>query len=228
MYSKLIVHHNPLGTIDEIEARLHELGHIEWVGLTPEEEKLFRESKDINTFLRILMYFNYRHVGKRFSNRYQRFVNFGNAGQNRGSNRSIIDMFLIAKHYAPQFANFRMLYNGLMQWYCTDRDFRQQICSTIHRRVWFFQGTRSLENFLNSKSECSVKLRLDYENNELRKKDELGTKIHIDTNSDPVYRMEYVEQNPLVIPNGTIGIINAEKSVSSLFIKSEGRNRMAV
>lgn len=202
MYSKLTTgRYTQNGGLKEIESKLHDLGHIEFVDVIDKHiEEKFRNTNDIRKFLKILFSFNRKYLGRRYSNRYQRYVNFGNAGRHTSTNRSIIDMFLIAKHYNPKFANFKLLYEGLMDWYCDEYPIQQQICSTIYRRVWFWQRQNDVD-VIDYKGALNDRRKIlhDYMNNELCKADELGTRIYIDVKSDPPYRIEYAKQETPVI-----------------------------
>lgn len=209
MYSTLKIRRTPTNTpIDDVEQKLHNLGHIEWVNLPGELENRFKNSPTPDVFLRMLFYLNHHFLSKRFSNRYQKFVNFGKPSRVSRTSRSVIDMFLIAKQYCPQYANLRLLYEALMQMYCNDSSIKSIICHDVKRRVWHYSKiSADLNTYLNAPIN-SINLSISYSNGELLKTDELGTKIHIDLNCDPPYRMEYVESKNTVVPDGKLGVIN--------------------
>jgi hypothetical protein len=182
MYTKLIVHRNNTKRIEYIEEALNNIGHMVFNRLSEDLEYSLRNARTPDEFIKTLFFINRSYTTARFSNRYQRFVNSGNAGRNTNTNRSIVDMFLLAKYYKPEYANMELLYNTLMHWWMTDVDFQQQICSTIHRRVWFYRGPFLLSQMLKSQSHpkhLENKRQTTYLLKELIKLDELNSRIVI-------------------------------------------------
>lgn len=139
MYNKIRTNKRLIGNADEMQEKLDNIGYMEFVNINDREIKLITESKDINTFLRLLIFFNRFYKSERYSNRYKKYVLSGYNSHAVNTNRSIIDIFLFAKRYCPQYANMKDLYNGLMDWWMVDGQFNQMICSTVNRRVWFWR-----------------------------------------------------------------------------------------
>lgn len=202
MYNKIVIGNAGKEiSLEQYDTNLRKLGRVEFISATKKELTLIRSSATMQDYLINFFHISIQRRSHRWSNRYNRFLTTNITHNN--ANRSIVDMFLTALSYCPQFADFRSLYIGLMEWYIHCSYLNHSVCPTIRRRVWAYRGVIDITVMKNSISKDPVRTIHSYSPTNARTfntVDEIGTNITFDLNSDPKTYSINVRSEDKILP----------------------------
>lgn len=197
-YNKIVTYNTDFKPLSEYENILSKLGYVSFTDLSDENESLIRQAKTCQEYLTIYLYLNKTHGSARYSNRFQRFLV---KNVNRNANRSMVDIYMSALHYCPQFANLELLYKEMVKLLFHNPGIGTQICPNINRRVWNYHGdTRDINAVYKRTLDKPFRNGKDLANFYLNRKDELGVTFS-DDRGNVVMNVD-VENKAIPVPMG--------------------------